>query len=113
MNNQLSLWDQPEPKKTGQRLALSKLEKIDPNYRFEFEQVVNQLCSLGKPFSVEDVISKIGLPSSGINKNNSVGAIMSALAAEGKIIAFGYTTAKRKESHGRILRSWMGKNATK
>lgn len=92
-------------KESGQSKALSSL---DPAYRYEFDKVLAAYIREGLMFTADDIVEIIGLPSSGKNKNNAVGALIAGAAREGLIKKIGYTTAKRKQSHSRIICRWIG-----
>ena len=107
MSSQLDLFSSQgeAAKESGQKRALSAL---DPSYSYDFDMCIKSLISKGFPFTIDDVIERIGLPSSGQNKNNSVGGLMSRAAKEKKIRKLGYTVSRRPENHGRIITQWIG-----
>ncbi len=99
-------------KEDGQARAIAATSMT---YKEEFANVIDYLCNanlgMGVPFgkmtfTIDDVISIIGLPSEGQNKNNAVGALMSGAAKRGIIRAVGFTESTRAGSHGRAVRLW-------
>ena len=63
-----------------------------------------------KPFTADDVLRAVGLPErSKMNRNNSVGALFSGLAAEGRIRPTGrFVRTTRPIGHGRRIQEWVG-----
>ena len=89
---------------------LRAAEAVDPGWWSAASTQVHFLAASGEPFTVEDVIAKVGLPNAiEINANNSVGALISRLARKGVIEGIGYTKASRAESHSRAIRLWKGR----
>ena len=75
---------------------------------------INSLASTRRPFTSEDVVAAVGLPAGGVrtNRNNAVGAVMSAAAKRGWIVKTGrHVTAKRKQLHAAELIEWTGAGA--
>jgi hypothetical protein len=93
-------------KEQGMQLALD----AQPIWSDEALLAIMQLAKKGIEFTSEDVIAIAGLPSGevGQHKNNASGAIMNKAARAGWIRKVGYTTAKRKQSHGAVLAVWIG-----
>jgi len=107
--NQIPLpFENPE-KRAGQ---IKALKNVPDGYRMAFERVVRSLAATYKPFTSEDIIEEIGTPSEGSNRNNAIGALMSAAAQSGIIKKSGFATAKRQSSHGRIIHVWVGIHPT-
>jgi len=78
-------------------------------WRRQAEATIWDLASSGQPFTADDVIRLVGLPSYGPNQNNSVGAIFTACAKRGWITKTGsYRKARRAASHARMLAVWVG-----
>lgn len=80
-------------------------------WKQEFADVATRLASAGVPFTSEDVVAKVGLPSGeqGMNRNNAVGAAMTALSARKVIAKTGRRVrAQRRASHGAELTEWVG-----
>jgi hypothetical protein len=63
---------------------------------------VASFCSVGVPFTAEDVRRVAGNPPS----PNAIGALFNAIAEEGWIVFMGYEKATRPEAHGRMIRVW-------
>lgn len=105
MSEQLGLPFGEFRKIQGQTLAI---DHVSSDYSRQFHQCLDLLIRSGKPFTSEEIIKKIGLPSKGENQNNAIGAFMSKAASKGYIAKHGYTTATRPDSHGRILTVWIG-----
>lgn len=79
-------------------------------WKQDFTNCVTAMADAGLRFTSEDVIEKIGLPHEAkTNANNSVGAMMNALAKKGVIRK---TTerrlSQRPTSHARELAVWAG-----
>jgi hypothetical protein len=93
-------------KQQGMQLALD----AQPDWNDQALIAILQLAKRGTEFTSEDVLAMTGLPSGtvGQHKNNASGAIMNKAARAGWIRKVGYTTAKRKESHGAVLALWVG-----
>lgn len=93
-------------KQHGMQLALD----AQPDWAEQAYETIKQLARQGMEFTSEDVLAITGLPSGGVgqHKNNASGAIMNKAARAGIIRKVGYDTAKRKESHGAVLRVWIG-----
>jgi hypothetical protein len=93
-------------KQLGMQLALD----AQPDWNDQALIAILQLAKRGTEFTSEDVLTMTGLPSGtvGQHKNNASGAIMNKAARAGWIRKVGYTTAKRKESHGAVLALWVG-----
>jgi hypothetical protein len=93
-------------KEQGMQLALD----AQPIWADEALVAILKLAKQGVEFTSEDVLAITGLPSGtvGQHKNNASGAIMNKAARAGWIRKVGYTTAKRKESHGAVLAVWIG-----
>lgn len=71
---------------------------------------IRELAATGEPFTSEDVVAVVGLPRGNVatNRNNAVGAIMSAAARRGEIRKVGYRNAKRPALHAAALAVWVG-----
>lgn len=95
-----------ELKEHGMQLALD----AQPVWAEDALEAIKQLAKRGTEFTSEDVLAITGLPSGevGMNKNNASGAIMNKAARAGIIRKVGYTTSKRKESHGSVHAVWIG-----
>jgi hypothetical protein len=94
-------------KDVGQRRALLTYE----DWQTEFRREVLLLAATREPFTSEDALAVVGLPSGEIatNANNAVGAMMTAMAKEGQIVKTGQRApSKRPSSHGAELTVWMG-----
>ena len=93
----------------GESGKQTALDNAPHQWRERFDRALTYLASLDDPFTVDDVIARAGLPRmSEMNKNNAVGAIMSAAARRGLIRRTGYEQAGRSLSHGRAVSVWQG-----
>lgn len=99
----------------GKALALQGQERAlaaaDDDWKAEFRAEALRLAGIGLPFTSEDVLDTVGLPTNAIgqHKNNSVGAMMFALAREGVIVKTGtHSVSQRPQSHGREITDWVG-----
>jgi hypothetical protein len=95
-------------KEHGMERALKSYEEWQSAFRKE----VRTLAATRMPFTSEDVVEIVGLPSGEIGKdaNNAVGAMMNALAKEGVIAKTGNRAlSRRPSSHGAELTLWKGK----
>ena len=83
---------------------------IGTDYPDRFEKAVQELAKLGQPFTADAVTELVGFPRAGhgTNRNNAVGALMSACARKGWIRPHGFRSAERSRSHARTLRQWIG-----
>lgn len=73
---------------------------------------VERLARCGIPFTSEDVVLMVGLPTGKVatNKNNAVGALITSAAKHGLIVKTGrYVPSKRRRSHGAALAEWRGR----
>lgn len=94
-------------KRAGMKVALSKHDE----WKDQFRQAVTDLVDLGEPFTSEDVVALVGLPTGGVgsNRNNAVGAMMNGLAQRKIIRKTGSRTkSKRATSHSAELVLWIG-----
>jgi hypothetical protein len=91
-------------KASGQAKAFSHL---DPAYLAMFEKALIDLIESRHGFTIDDLTEKIGLPFES-GKNNSIGALITRAAKDGLIEKAGFATARRPESHGRIVHRWIG-----
>jgi len=88
----------------GTKAALfAKVEwSAKANQWFEF-------LSIGERFSSEDLIYSIGLPATGVNSNNAVGAKIRQWSHAKQIERVGFVKASRIESHARMIFIWEKK----
>jgi hypothetical protein len=91
-------------KSAGQSQAFAH---VDPAYLVMFGKALRELIESRHGFTIDDVVEKIGLPFES-GKNNSIGALITRAAADGLIEKAGFATARRPESHGRIIHRWIG-----
>lgn len=94
-------------KSAGQARALSTHD----DWRGEAWRQLVLLVVAGTPFTSEDLIERVGLPSGEVltNRNNAVGAIMSAAARQRLIRKTGRRVlSQRASSHGAELTEWVG-----
>lgn len=98
-----------ELKRTGMARALKP--DLLAEWKQNFRDAVHVLAREGYPFTSEDVIERVGLPSGdvGTNANNAVGAMMNGLARKGVIRKTGERRlSKRPSSHGAEIAVWVG-----
>lgn len=98
-----------ELKAQGQQAAMSAAELNE--WKVQFYTAVAELAALDTPFTSEDVTYRIGLPRTTVqtNRNNAVGAMMSAAAKRGVIQKTGRRVkSKRPSSHAAELTQWIG-----
>ena len=96
-------------KERGMQLALSPDRLAE--WKREFKRTVVELASAGDPFTSEDVVERIGLPTGEIalHANNAVGAMMNAMARKKIIKKTGYHwQSRRPASHGAEITVWEG-----
>lgn len=106
---QLDLLKGLDYKEQGMTAAI---EHAEADWKSRFASTVARLASYGVPFTSEDVLEVVGLPtgSIGVNRNNAVGAMMNAAARAGVIRKTGRRLhSKRTVSHGAELTEWIGR----
>lgn len=64
------------------------------------------LVAMHLPFTADDVVAAVGLPSEG--SSNAVGGLVQAYAKRKAIKRIGYTKSTRRESHARVIAIWVG-----
>lgn len=105
---------QPEPPITGENLKDSGQDQAltaQELWRNEAELAAVALARSREAFTSEDIISLVGLPTGepGTNRNNAVGALMTALCRQGMIQKTGRRVkARRVSSHAAELTEWIG-----
>lgn len=98
----------------GERAKEAGMSRAGSSYRVSVWKqdalgVIYDLAVTGDPFTADDVIRVVGLPDTGTNRNNVVGAVFSAAAKRGWIRNTGtYRKTKRAISHGRVVVVWVG-----
>lgn len=95
-------------KAAGQAAVIAS---ADETWTKQWWATLGALAATGQPFTSEDIIAKIGLPTGdvGMNRNNAVGAMMTAASTRKIIRKTGtYVVAKRPSSHGAVLAQWVG-----
>jgi hypothetical protein len=106
--------DQPLPGFDGPALKAAGMEQATSAAGSWVEtalDAVAQLAATGRDFTSEDVIELVGVPhvGGGANRNNAVGAMMSAAAKAGLARKTGrYVEARRPVSHARVVAVWRG-----
>ena len=96
-----------EAKAAGQELA-ANADRAWP-WKQQALGAIWDLAATGTPFTADDVIARVGLPSWGTNNNNAVGAIFSAAVKRGWIVPTGvYRKSRRPKSHARVIAVWAG-----
>lgn len=93
-------------KSVGQQEALARVD----DWTGEAWRCLVLLVGEGRPFTSEDLIERIGLPSGevGTNRNNAVGAIMTSAAKQRLIRKTGQRVkARRAVSHAAELTEWI------
>jgi hypothetical protein len=105
---QMDLLASLEHKESGMRQAE---DHAVLSWRDRFDLTIRRLADFGYPFTSEDVIAHVGLPTKTIGKdqNNSVGALMNAAGRRGTIVKTGKRVpSRRPSSHGAELTEWVG-----
>lgn len=104
----LPLFDTGEGRKT--RGVARAIDAVYEDYKTQFIAEVVRLANRRLPFTSEDVTDVIGLPRrSHPNTNNSVGALMNAMARAGIIRKTGrMVKARHLLSNAREVREWIG-----
>lgn len=94
----------------GMQQAVDALRK---DYKARAFSAIEELANRGVKFTSDDVIDMVGLPNqSGPNKNNGVGGLISGAAKRGIIVFTGeHTKSRRRLSHARDIRVWIGSQA--
>lgn len=80
-------------------------------WKEDFAEAAREYAEAGIPFTSEDVLDVVGLPSgeTGQHKNNAVGAMMYGLARRGLIKKTGrHVQSRRAHSHAAELTQWIG-----
>ncbi len=81
----------------------SALDRVEGHQWVEAARyAIDSFCSIGVPFTAEDVRRVAGDPPT----PSAIGALFNAVADEGWIVFVGYEKAHRPEAHGRIIRVW-------
>lgn len=89
----------------GADAALHGYAMNDGTWRAAAETRLAELIDTGVVFTSEDVIDKVGPAPS----PNAIGGLFNSWKS--RMVQVGFTTATRKEAHGRALRQWQGKAA--
>lgn len=69
---------------------------------------LDALAAAGAPFTADDLVERVGLPDTGTNRNNAVGALFAGASRRGVITRAGYRSSTRVSGHGRIVAVWVG-----
>jgi|SRR5262245_36291101 len=98
---------------TGEQLKLDGMQTAADAVPNWYELAYAALCDLarsGREFTSEDVTARVGLPRGEVetNRNNAVGALMSACARQGIIRRVGYRKAERSDLHAAVVGVWVG-----
>jgi hypothetical protein len=93
-------------KREGMARALTAAEQ----WRARAWLAMDELAQDGEPFTSEDLVDLVGLPSrvEGANTNNAVGAIFAAAARRRLIERVGIRNAQRPALHAAALTVWKG-----
>lgn len=88
----------------GQLGMDAALERVQgTQWLLRARRAVDTFCDLGISFTSDEVRDVAGPPPS----PNSIGALIHAIAEEGRIREIGTTRSRRPEAHGRRLTKWM------
>lgn len=87
----------------GADAALHGYAMNDGTWRAAAEIRLAELIGAGVVFTSEDVIDKVGPAPS----PNAIGGLFNSWKS--RMVQVGFTTATRKEAHGRALRTWRGR----
>jgi hypothetical protein len=83
--------------------GLALVESHTPeSWKQQFALAGRAMALGGEPFTAEDLIPYVGLPTS----PNAIGAAMHALAKELKLVRVGYRPAKRPSRHAGAVAVW-------
>ena len=79
-------------------------------WKLEFRQVAHRLALSGRPFTSEDIVDVVGLPSGEHeqNKNNAVGTMMMTLHREKAIKKTGKKARQRSRVSHSTTTVWVG-----
>lgn len=88
---------------SGGDAALHSYAMNDGEWRAKAEERMEVLIARGTDFTAEDVTDTVGVAPS----PNAIGGLFGA--HKSRMTPVGFTTASRKEAHGRALRIWKGK----
>ena len=91
-------------KEAGQERAVWS---VTGEYLARFHRALFQLREDRAPFTIDNIIDMIGLPTED-GQNNAIGGLIAAAAKANLIKHVGYTETKRSGSHGRIIKVWEG-----
>ena len=89
--------------------ALSSLAIVE--WKARASTAIETLAQAGKPFTVDAVVEKAGLPNGeiGVNVNNAIGAMFLSAMKRGLIWTTGRRVATtRRSNHGRLVAEWVG-----
>lgn len=86
----------------GARAAGQDAVTVDLEWNHRADAWLGQLY-LGVVVSADDLVAEVGLPT---GSPNQVGAKFSSWAKARRIRPEGVTTSRRRESHGRLMRTW-------
>ena len=106
---------QPNPAAEGERRKQAGMnlaaDHVADAWKDAFRRTVESLARTGAPFTADDVIGYVGLPtgSETQNRNNAVGAMLNGLARRKVIVQTGqYRKGTRPASHSRMIAEWRG-----
>ena len=105
--DQLSIFDARAAGRAKQRGMAAAVDAADQVWRENVESAILQLASSGLPFISDDVRRLAGDPPPGTSPN-SMGAIISAARAAGRIRMAGWGKSSRVVGHGNDVRQWVG-----
>jgi hypothetical protein len=77
----------------------------DPAWSAEAWEWIVAKAEAGEMFTADDLVASVGVPE---NHPNAIGGIVRRASTKGIIQSVGVTQATRKESHGRLVRQWLG-----
>lgn len=100
----------PQPADEGRRLrdegAQQALDGADTRARLAGEKAIRDLARSGREFTSDDVHELVGHP---LGASTAVmGSLFLTSAQAGLIEHVGYRQSRRREAHGRVVKTWRG-----
>ena len=97
-------------KETGQAFAVAGAYASHEEWVSAFNKRLDELAASGMLFTSEDVTATVGFyREPGMNRNNAVGALMTAAARHGTIERVGWVASRLPRQHGAAIAQWRGK----
>lgn len=99
-----------EAKRLRDEGAQQALDAADTRGRLAGEQAIRTLAKSGREFSSDDVHEMVGHP---LGCSSAVmGSLILTAAKSGVIEHVGYRQSRRREAHGRVVKTWRGTGQT-